>query len=913
MIKTRSRISRGARQRAAKVRAFLLPCLALSAPIYAPLAMAGPTGGNVVAGSAEIRSNGRQTDVIQSTNRAVIDWRGFSVDAGESVFFRQPSAQSATLNRVTGDQVSRILGTIGANGQIILLNPNGVLFGQGARVDVGSLITSTSNLSTDNFMAGRLTFTATDKPGGSIVNRGTITAAEGGLIALVAPHVRNDGLLYARLGRVTIGSGSSFTIDLNGDGLVNLAIRESDLQALKDVEGNPVTARIEHTGSTAADGGRIIVLAAHDAANLVNDVINLNGVVRADSVGLNGRGSIVLGASNGRINVGGELLALGTDAGQAGGTISVFGADVHLTDAARLNASGQAGGGTISIQSDAAIAGSRVVVDREAQLNASAQTQGRGGLISLSGDQVDLAGTLIARGGGSAGDGGRIEIEARAVTLNGGAGDASATAGAAGTFVARQLQGDMRIGEQAATSINRSLRTGTNVELNVAGLARVESRIDGRGDKSKGGLKIEAGEVQIAHDVYTNDGRIELHAADTHVQMLLPASGTLDGSRAKPVLFAGAGDIVIDANKNAVAYHLITSGNVSVTSRNGNVELKERLGYDLGGTYKPASVTVRALGTPASDAEVLQVGNVNHLRDIAVAAGGSIDIHATRNIRLAEGPVTASNTRTGLVAARDGVGGRSLRMQSDRLGASTVGGTERLGDLTRDTFYWTGTNSRIGYAGPDKNPNRTDGRFVDLSALKERDLNNPTITSPSPISVLANNAAVAQIAEVRPGAGPADPGSVAVPPVIAASDPSPVPTTEPTPVASAEPAAIAPPGPPQSTVTADAGATVAQAGESISATTLKQAQRAGVDAAEESNRSADDEQSDGEVDPNYSGGRGVAQSADTGRGRTTSAASDVFRSKEHVVELRNCANLVVAGNAYLTRSVFGQPLMRGCQ
>ncbi len=257
MIKTRSRISRGARQRAAKVRAFLLPCLALSAPIYAPLAMAGPTGGNVVAGSAEIRTNGRQTDVIQSTNRAVIDWRGFSVDAGESVFFRQPSAQSATLNRVTGDQVSRILGTIGANGQIILLNPNGVLFGQGARVDVGSLITSTSNLSTDNFMAGRLTFTAPDKPGGSIVNRGTITAAEGGLIALVAPHVRNDGLLYARLGRVTIGSGSSFTIDLNGDGLINLAIRESDLQALKDVEGNPVTARIEHTGSTAADGGRM--------------------------------------------------------------------------------------------------------------------------------------------------------------------------------------------------------------------------------------------------------------------------------------------------------------------------------------------------------------------------------------------------------------------------------------------------------------------------------------------------------------------------------------------------------------------------------------------------------------------------------------------------------------------------------
>lgn len=913
MIKTRSRISRGAQRRAAKAHALLLPCLALSTPLYATIAWAGPTGGNVVAGSAEIRTNGRQTDVIQSTNRAVIDWRGFSVDAGESVYFRQPSAQAATLNRVTGDQASRIFGTIGANGQVILLNPNGVLFGQGSRVDVGSLIVSTANLSTENFMAGRLQFTAPDKPGGSIVNRGTISAAQGGLIALVAPHVRNDGLLYARLGRIALGSGSSFTIDLNGDGLVNLAIRESDLQALKDVEGNPVAARIEHAGSSAADGGKVVILAAHDAANLVNDVINLGGVVRADSVGVNARGSIVLGASNGRVDITGELLTLGTEAGQAGGTINVLGNDIRIASAARLNASGHSGGGAITIQGDPALTGAGAIVEQGAQLNASAQTQGDGGVIALSGNAVELSGDLIARGGGSAGNGGRISASAQSVRLTGGAADASAGAGATGTFVVRQLQGDLRIGEPAATSINRTLRTGTNVELNTAGLARVEARIDGRGDKAKGGLKIEAGDVQIAHDVYTNDGRIELRSTQDHVQMLLPASGTLDGSRAKPVLLAGSADIVIDANRNAVAYYLTTKGNVSVTSRNGNVELKERLGYDLGGAYKPASVTVRALGAPANSNEVLLVGNVNHLRDIAVAEGGAIDIHATRNIRLVEGPVTSPTTRAGLVAARDGVGGRSLRMQSDRLGVSTVNGVERLGDLTRDTYYWTGTNSRIGYVGEDKNPNRADGRYVDLSALTQRDLNNPTITSPSPISVLANNAAIAPIAEVRPGSGPSDPGNVAVPPVIAAADPNPAPAAQPAPVPVAEPAAITPPGPSQPAVATEASATVAQAGDSISTSTLKQAQRAGVDANEESNRTADDQQSDGEVDPNYSGGRGVAQNADTGRGRTTSAASDVFRSKEHVVELRKCTHLVVAGNAYLTRSVFGQPLMRGCQ
>lgn len=887
-----------------------MPCLALSAPLYAPIAWSGPTGGNVVAGSAAIRSNGSQTDVIQSSNRAVIDWRSFSVGAGESVYFRQPSAQAATLNRVTGDQVSRIFGTIGANGQVILLNPNGVLFGQGSRVDVGSLIVSTANLTTENFMAGRLEFTAPDKPGGSIVNRGTISAAQGGLIALVAPHVRNDGLLYAKLGRVTIGSGSSFTIDLNGDGLVNLAIRASDLQALTDVEGNPVTARIEHGGASAADGGKVVILAAHDAANLVNDVINLGGVVRANTVGVNAQGTIVLGAANGRINVAGELLALGTEAGQAGGTIGVVGSDVRLANSARLNASGHSGGGSIAILGDAARAGASVIVEEGAQLNASAQTQGDAGVIGLSGNTVELAGSLIARGGGSAGNGGEIGIIGNSINLAGGAADASASAGNAGTFFVQQLQGDLRIGDQAATSINRTLRTGTHVEVEAAGLARVEARIDGRGDKSKGGLKIEAGEIQIAHDVYTNDGRIELRSTQDHVQIVPPTSGTLEGNRIKPELFAESADIIIDAQRNAHAYYLITRGNVSVTSRNGNVELRERLGYDLGGSYKPASVTVRALGTPSNQSEVLTVGNVNYLRDIAVADNGTIDIHATRNIRLAEGPVTASNTRAGLVAARDGVGGRSLRMQSDRLGVSSVGGVERLGDLSRDTFYWTGTNSRIGYAGADKNPNRADGRYVDLNALKERDSNNPTITSPSPISVLASNASVAPIAEVRPGNGPGEPQPLEFPPVVAAVEATPnvpAPAAEPSPPAAGTSAS--------QEAASGSGATVAQAGEpaTVSTSALNQSQRAGVDVADESSLTAEDQQSDGEVDPKYSGGRGVAQTADTGRGRTTNAANDVFNKKEHVVELRNCTTFVVAGNAYLTRSVFGQPLMRGCQ
>jgi hypothetical protein len=436
------------------------------------------------------------------------------------------------------------------------------------------------------------------------------------------------------------------------------------------------------------------------------------------------------------------------------------------------------------------------------------------------------------------------------------------------------------------------------VSLSTADLARVEARIDGRDDKAKGGLEIKAGEIQIAHDIYTKDGRIALHSTTGAVQMVQPASGTLDGTRVNPVVFAESADIVIEAQKDAIAQHLITKGNVTVTSLDGNVELKQRLGSDLDGTYRLNSLTVRALGAPVDDTNVLKVGNVNYMRDVAVAPGvdaqsGFIDIQVTRNIRLVEGPATSANTRVGIVAARDGVGGRRLRMQSDRLGRSIAAdGSEHLGDMTRDAYYWTGINSRIGYAGADKNNARADGRYVDLSAIpsNDRDPGNPTITPPSPLSVLANIGSLTPIAEVRPRDGPKQPGDINVPPVLAA-----------------EPAVPAGNG------GETAGVTVARADESVADTPLGQSQHASADAARQTESFVVGEADEGDADRKYSGGRGLAQVADLGRGRSNSTRPDVFRAKEHVVELSDCASAVVSGNAYLTSTVFGLPLIKGCQ
>src|SRR5512144_443277 len=131
----------------------------------------GPAGGTVRAGDARIAGEGTSsTRIDQFSDRAGIDWRSFGIGAGDQVVFVQPTAQSATLNRVTGEQVSMILGRLDANGHVLLINPNGVVFGAGAQVNVGSLIATTSNISDANFMAGRLVFDQPGRPGAGIFN-----------------------------------------------------------------------------------------------------------------------------------------------------------------------------------------------------------------------------------------------------------------------------------------------------------------------------------------------------------------------------------------------------------------------------------------------------------------------------------------------------------------------------------------------------------------------------------------------------------------------------------------------------------------------------------------------------------------------------------------------------------------------
>jgi len=378
-------------------------------------AAAAPAGGTVAAGNATISSNAATTTITQTSDRAVINWNSFNIGATEIVTFAQPNAQATVLNRVTGSQLSSIRGTLNANGQVYLVNPNGVLIGSSAHVNVASFIATTASIADTKFMtsaaaaSGRYDFNelTTAASNGTIVNDGTITVAEGGIAALVAPAVKNTGIIAARLGTIELASATRFTLDLFGDDLVRVAVGDSIGNALTDVQGNSVKAQVNAGGQLQADGGRIVLLAVPTATGVVDDAINLSGVARAVSVAAGERGEILLLANQGRLSVGGTADVSASDAGIGGGTITAMGRDVRVTSTGRMNASAAGDGGSIVLggtySADGATATDTTTIDNGAVLTAcgtvTCATDGTGG--SGNGGNVRLYSTHGTRLAGS--------------------------------------------------------------------------------------------------------------------------------------------------------------------------------------------------------------------------------------------------------------------------------------------------------------------------------------------------------------------------------------------------------------------------------------------------------------------------------------------------------------------------------
>jgi filamentous hemagglutinin family protein len=449
---------------------FRILLLATSAllPLGLAIAVANPQGPQVVGGSATVQGQGTPTvTVTQQTNSAIINWNTFNIGAGEKTNIFQPSSSSVQLDRVTGGLgPSQILGTLWSNGRVFLVNPDGILFGAGAKVDTAGLLATTHDITNADFMAGRYNFLISGNPSASIVNLGTITAQSGGFAALVAPGVRNSGTITAKLGSIELAAGNAFTLDFYGDKLITLGVTDSIASTVNDVAtGQPLSSLVSNSGKLKANGGTV-ELTAVAARQVVDSVINNTGVIEANSIGSK-NGMIVLSATTASskaahspaqtVKVSGRLSAAGKAAGTNGGTIQVTGENIAVTGAT-INASGVAGGGKVLIggdvgggnpnpavasisqaqlQSYAVPTASTVSIDATTTINASATGSGDGGKVVVWSDGTTaFSGAITATGGALGGNGGFVETSGREqLNFAGARVDTSAANGRTGSWL----------------------------------------------------------------------------------------------------------------------------------------------------------------------------------------------------------------------------------------------------------------------------------------------------------------------------------------------------------------------------------------------------------------------------------------------------------------------------------------------
>jgi filamentous hemagglutinin family protein len=478
-------------------------------------AQAGPSGEQIVAGQANVSRTGLNTLITQTTDRAAINWQSFNIGATEAVRFAQPSSSSITLNRVLGQDPSSILGALTANGQVFILNPNGVLFGRGAQVNVGGLVASALSLSNDNFLAGRYAFENSGATG-EVRNAGDIIA-NGGYVALIGPQIRNEGTIAAANGSIALAAGDKVTLNLNGSKLIGLTVDQGALNALAD-----------NKGLIKADGGQVL-LTAKAADALIKSVVNNDGVIEANTL-LEVGGVIRLEGD--RITNSGTITASG--ANQYAGTISMSGESVFHSGI--VNAASIRGRG-----GNVAITASQVIL-ADGVIDASGAT---GGVVKLDADRIGNSAMVDVRG--SNGAGGTIDIlgqktiqssgtalladgatQGGEIHLQGYNPDASGLIFSSGTLSATGAGGNGGVITLSADRIN--LRA---VNLDASGATQGGQILVGGGWKGAPVANRRSGQGDLGSDLPVA-GTLEVNAFTT-----IKADATVRGNGGEIVLWSG--------------------------------------------------------------------------------------------------------------------------------------------------------------------------------------------------------------------------------------------------------------------------------------------------------------------------------------------------------------------------------------
>jgi filamentous hemagglutinin family protein len=411
-------------------------------------AVANPLGPQVVNGQVNFNNQGNVLSVT-NTPGAIINWQSFSINPGELTRFIQQNPNSAVLNRIIGQDPSKILGALQSNGRVFLINPNGILFGQGAQVDVNGLVASTLNISNEDFLSGKMNFKAGDKAG-NLKNQGAITTPGGGQVYLVAPNVENSGIITSPQGEVLLAAGHSVQLvdSMNPD--LHVVVSAPENEAL-------------NLGQVIAQGGKTGIYGA---------LVKQRGIVSANSAVVGENGKVVLKASRDTLLEAGSRTTA-TGAGK-GGEIHVLGERVGLAGDASIDASGALGGGTVLVGGDfqgknADIRNAKqAFVGQEVEIKADATQNGDGGkVIVWSDDATRFYGAISAHGGKQSGNGGFVETSGKFLDMQGRV-DTRAEHGVTGRFLLDPTNIFIAIDQANATAAGM---VGTDVSVDSSGPA----------------------------------------------------------------------------------------------------------------------------------------------------------------------------------------------------------------------------------------------------------------------------------------------------------------------------------------------------------------------------------------------------------------------------------------------------------
>lgn len=689
------------RRRAGSGKGLVVAVASLLALTGLPSAFALPTGGEVVSGSADFHTQGQHMSINQQTDKLVTQWKDFNVQNGQSVTFNQPTSTSIALNRVVGVNGSQIHGQINANGRVFLINPNGVVFGQGAQVNVGGLVASTRDISDADFKAGNYKFAGSSAA--EVVNQGSITAADGGGVALLGARVTNQGTIKAQNGRVALAAGDGFTVSFDDNQLLDLHVDSAALDAL---------VHNTSTGLLKADGGQVL-MTAKSAGSVLQTVVNNQGTVEANTLSQKAGRITLDGGDVGVVSVDGSLRASALDGKGDGGVIETRGANTRVQLTTKVDTQARDGQtGTWKIASNEVKVGSFLTAKSN---TAHADTLSR----NLATTDIELA----SGKGDVAVENGLFWFSGNQLTLSSAKGirlDDSLFAGGANARVELNAQGDIKLNRQLVLSGSNSslgLNHGGNFALGQNGgvtLSGNGARFDANGEAYsviQNATQLQAIDQDLA-------GRYVLgNSIDSSARLT-----SIGGQQTFSGVFEGLGNTLsgLTVNSNGTDGGLFASSSGSIgnlklasmtingaTSTTGSSAVGGLVGRNSG---KIANVSASKLQVNAKGGQDNMVGGL-----VGSNAGGSIDTASVTGVVLGNTLTSAAGGLVGLntgsvIQSSAGVDVRGTMNSHALVGIGGLVGINQSGSITDSS-----SSGEIGLGGSRDYAYRNLGGLVGIN------------------------------------------------------------------------------------------------------------------------------------------------------------------------------------------------------